>query len=128
MSLPGGAANYNITVPAGLAGDKNGVITDNAGNTTTVKLTILGSPLVPSPSSGVIGTRVTVSGTGFTANGTIPQNQLDFGGVNWNTAPAIPIDSGGNFLVALTLSGAAVEDVARTAGSYAITALDSGGL
>jgi hypothetical protein len=120
-----GAASFTFAVPAGLAGDKNVIVTDNLANTVTVKLTLQGSPLTPSPSTGVIGTRVTVSGSGFTANGNIPINQITFGGAAWNTA-AVTIDSGGNFLVALTLSGAALEAVATNAGTYTISVVDNG--
>jgi len=130
--LQAGAGSFTFNIPAGLAGTKSVVVTDNAANTASTTLTLLGSPLTASPASGVIGTRVTISGTGFTANGTIPQNQLVFGGAAWNTgvAPypgAITIDSGGNFLVAVPLTGA-VENVASTGGTYTITALDSGTL
>ena len=120
-----GAASFTFAVPAGLAGDKNVIVTDNTAATVTVKLTLQGSPLTPSPSTGVIGTRVTVSGSGFTSNGNIPINQITFGGAAWNTA-AVTIDSGGNFLVALTLSGAALEAVATNAGTYTISVVDSG--
>jgi len=126
-TVTGGAANFTFAVPAGLAGAKTVVITDSAANTVSTTLTVLGSPLTASPATGVIGTRVTVSGTGFTANGNIPIGQLMFGATAWNTA-AVTIDSGGNFLVALTLSSAALDAVAATAGTYTITALDSGGL
>jgi len=128
--ITGGAANFSINVPALLAGAQSVIITDNAGNSATTTLTIAGSPLTPSPSTGVIGTRVTVSGSGFTANGNIAAGALMFGGVAWNPA-VITIDSGGNFLVALTLTGAGlagIDATASTAGTYAISALDSGGL
>jgi hypothetical protein len=87
----------------------------------------MGSPLTPSPASGVIGTRVTVSGTGFTANGTILAGGITFGGAAWNTAN-VTIDSGGNFLTALTLSGLALENVAATAGTYTIAVVDNGAI
>ena len=124
-ALVNGAASFTFAVPAGLAGTKSVVVTDNAANTVTTTLTLLGSPLTPSPSAGVIGTRVTVSGTGFTPNGTILAGGITFGGAAWNTS-VVTIDSGGNFLVALTLSGVALENVAATAGTYTIAVVDNG--
>jgi hypothetical protein len=130
-TITSGAANYTFAIPAGLAGTKNVVITDSSSNSVTVTLTQLGSPLTSSPATGVIGTRVTISGTGFTPNGTIAAGNIMFGGVAWNTAP-VTIDSGGNFLVALTLSGAvegtpASPGPAASGGTYTVTVLDSGG-
>lgn len=124
-TITSGAFAFTFVVPTILAGDKNVIVTDDLTNTATAKLTVLGSPVTLSPATGVIGTRVTISGTGFTSLGTIAPGGITFGGTAWNTS-AVAIDSGGNFLVALTLSGAALEAVAATPGTYTVAVVDSG--
>ncbi len=118
-----GAFSFTFPVPAGLAGDKTVVVTGTAANTASATLTVLGSPVVSSPTSGVIGTRVTLTGTGFTPLGTITTNTITLGAAAF-THPTVNIDSGGNFLVALTLSGAALEAVAASPGTYTIAVSD----
>jgi len=125
-TIASGAFSFTFVVPTVLAGAKTLVVTGaTPSQTASATLTVLGSPLVASPSGGVIGTRVTVSGTGFSANGSIPANTITFSGTPF-THPTVTIDSGGNFLVALTLSSAALDAVAANPGTYTINIADLG--
>ena len=121
-----GAATFTFVVPQATAGDKNVIVGDAQVTplTATTKFTVLGIPIVASPSSGVIGNTVTLTGSGFPGVN-IPIGSIQFGGQPWN-ANLVTI-SGGQFATTLNLSGAGVESAAGNPGVYTITVVDNTG-
>ena len=114
---------YSTKVPASAVAGTNPVIVISAsGTTASAVFTASARALTLSPSSGPKGTKVTVTGSNMTPNGSIPVCGLRLGGICWNTDP-IPIDSSGN------LSPTTLEvPTSATVGANTVAAVDSGSL
>jgi hypothetical protein len=112
-----------IAVPSTL---NLGVVSVSATGSTSGAVTatfeVTGAPITLSPATAVPGTKITVSGSGFTASGTIAASAVTFGGSAWNSA-AVSLTSSGDFLTTLTLTSA----LAGTAGTYEVVVADSTG-
>ena len=104
FTIPTGGASstlspYVFTVPIGTAsGTHLVVITESGAGTKSASfnLEVVSRTLTVTPNPAAIGQSITVSGTGFTANGIIASSALTTGdGGVINSGSAITIDSGG---------------------------------
>jgi hypothetical protein len=125
LSSSGGTTSldpFKFVVPTGtVAGTYKVVITDNAGESASFSVELVIRVLTITPATAVPGQNITVSGTGFTKNGTIDEGDLTAtaGGdtAEMNPSTDISISSTGAFDFATTLP--TDEDFADT-GSNAI--------
>ena len=85
--------SMRIPAAAPCCGGKPILIT-TAGTVSMATFTILASVLTISPTSGAIGTKVSVCVSNLTPDATIPAGGITFGGVPWNNA-AITVDNTG---------------------------------
>ena len=92
-------------------------------------LEVGGLTLVASPSTAVAGQVVTVSGSGFTASGTVANGGITVGGVpqavlsNGAAETTVTMDNSGNLVASFTIPN---NDVTRTPGSHILSITDSG--
>jgi hypothetical protein len=85
----------NLVIPAAAAAGTTEVkAIDLHANTALSTYTVASRPLTVSPSSGPMGTRVMVTGSNMTHDGTIAIGALQIGGNPWNGSE-ITIDTGG---------------------------------
>jgi len=85
----------NLVVPAAAAAGTTEVKAEDAStNTATANFTVTSRPLTITPNSGPMGTRVMITGSSMTPDGTIAIGALMIGGNTWNTAE-VTIDTGG---------------------------------
>jgi hypothetical protein len=88
-----GPANLVVPAAAG-AGTTEVKAEDESANTATANFAVTSRPLTITPNSGPMGTRVMITGSNMTPDGTIAIGALMIGGNTWNTAE-ITIDTGG---------------------------------
>ena len=85
----------NLVVPASAgAGTTEVKAEDDSDNVATANFTVTSRPLTITPNSGPMGTRVMITGSSMTSDGTIAVDALIIGGNAWNTTE-ITIDTGG---------------------------------
>ena len=85
----------NLVVPAAAGAGTTEVKAEDAhANTATANFTVTSRPLTITPNSGPMGTRVMITGSNMTPDGTIAIGALMIGGNTWNTAE-VTIDTGG---------------------------------
>ncbi|MGB2883959.1 MAG: IPT/TIG domain-containing protein [Dehalococcoidia bacterium] len=85
----------NLVVPAAAAAGTTEVkAKDESANEATANFTVTSRPLTITPNSGPMGTRVMITGSSMTSDGTIAVDALMIGGEAWN-ATEITIDTGG---------------------------------
>lgn len=143
-SIAGGAAvNTTIVIPqASTPGPKTVTVTDGAGNSASATFEVTARPLTLTPSSGPVGTRVTISAGNLTANGEVDplginaqvagvNGDITIAGISWvPAATSYVIDAAGNFSAQLTIGAASVAAPAgttSTAGAQTVVLTDSGG-
>jgi hypothetical protein len=90
-------------------------------DTSGIDFTLVRPILTLAPSSGPVGTLVTVGASGLTPDGIVPEGGITFAGIPWNGV-AIPIDSSGN----MTPTTLAVPTVGM--GPQTVLAVDSAGM
>ncbi|MCJ7558019.1 MAG: IPT/TIG domain-containing protein, partial [Gammaproteobacteria bacterium] len=85
----------NLVVPASAgAGTTEVKAEDENANEATADFTVTSRPLTITPNSGPMGTRVMITGSSMTSDGTIAVDNLIIGANAWN-ATEITIDTGG---------------------------------
>jgi hypothetical protein len=85
----------NLVVPAAAASGTTEVkAEDQHANDAKANFTVTSRPLTITPNSGPMGTRVMITGSSMTPDGTIAIGALMIAGNAWNTA-AVTIDTGG---------------------------------
>jgi 3D (Asp-Asp-Asp) domain-containing protein len=89
-------------VPAGQNPGVNTVVVTDGANIATAAFTFLSRTISLTPTSGDVGSSVTIQGSGFTDNGYIPVGSITLGGRPWNTA-VVTIKSTGQFKVILAV-------------------------
>ena len=88
-----------------------------------------GLTLIASPSTAVAGQVITVSGSGFTASGTIANNGITVGSIvqpllsNGSAETTVTMDNSGNLVASFAIPN---NDVTRTAGTHILRITDSG--
>ncbi|MDY6893633.1 MAG: hypothetical protein SVO26_08000 [Chloroflexota bacterium] len=92
-----GTWTVSIKVPLEAAEGSYELIGWSEKGTTGKALFVVGErALSLQPSSGPIGTKVTITGSDMTEGSEIPLNKLTFAGIGWNDDDAADIDSQGN--------------------------------
>ena len=106
-----------FTVPAtSPLGSNTIVATDTAGNTASATYTVTSPTVKVAPTSGTVGSSVTVSGTGFTPSATV---SLTYDGSLLQTSPgSVSTTSGGSFTATFTVPPS-------TSGPHTIAAADA---
>jgi hypothetical protein len=108
-------SNTTLTIPSIAGGAHTLQVKDASGNTATTSITV-SALLLLSPDNGPAGTTITVTGSGFQANGTI---SISYNGVVVTTSPSPLIaNSSGSFTATFTAS-------ALPAGVYSVVASDA---
>ena len=121
----GATADTQVTIPkTSTAGAKTMKVTVGAENTsTTVTVTITPTALSVTPTSGVVGTKLTLSGSGLTKGGTVAADSITFGGEP-GTHALINIGTDGAWIA----TGVVVPNPSGSrTGSVTIKLTDSGG-
>ena len=113
-SLPSGVT---FSVPASVAGSHTVSATDASSNTASVTFTLTPS-ISLSPTSGNVGSTVTVSGSGFASSSTIT---IKFAGTTQTTSPGTVTTSSSGSLP----SGVTFSVPASVAGSQTVSATDA---
>jgi hypothetical protein len=94
-SVDGRIGPTNLVAPAAAASGTTEVrAEDQSTNTATANFAVTSRPLTITPNSGPMGTRVMITGSSMTPDGTIAISALRIGGDAWNTA-VVTIDTGG---------------------------------
>ncbi len=114
-----GSWSMSLRVPATApcCGGKAILVTTTAGTVSSTTFTILASVLTISPTSGPIGTKVSICVSNLTPGATIVAGGISFGGVPWNNA-AITVDNTG-YVCSLVLTVPQT-----TAGTHVISVSD----
>jgi len=108
-------SNTTLIIPSIAGGAHSLQAKDASGNTATASITV-NAVLLLSPDNGPAGTTITVTGSGFQANGTI---SISYNGVVITTSPSPLIaNSSGSFTATFTAS-------ALPAGIYSVVASDA---
>jgi hypothetical protein len=81
------ATSLRVPVTAACCGSKPITVTTAAGTVSSATFNIVAAVVTLTPSSGPIGTKVTVCVTNMTADGTVPTGGIIFGGLPWNSSP-----------------------------------------
>lgn len=123
-TVPAGAGGTFITtfpVPDSFGGAHTIRATDTNSLTDTASFTTTQSMFIE-PTSGVVGTTVTVSGTGFKAAGTVT---ITYGNESVDTTPTtVPTDNNGTFSASFQVpaSSSVAHEVKASDGTYSLTA------
>jgi len=135
-TLSGTSGSFYVKVPVAtpLGSQKVSVTGTNEGSPTIryTTVTVTGAPVTVTPSTGVDGQEVTVSGSGFTSGSAI--SAITVGGVNvaylssgglatTNAVTTVTADNSGNLTASFLLPNDAVM---RTAGDHKIIITDAG--
>jgi len=135
-TLSGTSGSFYVKVPVGtpLGSQKVSVTGTNEGSPTIRYTTVIvtGAPVEVTPSTGVDGQEVTISGSGFTAGsaistitvGGVSVTYLSSGGLaTTNAVTTVSADNSGNLTASFLLPNDAV---LRTAGDHKIIVTDAG--
>jgi len=137
----GAAANTVFQIAQGSTPGTKTIKVTVGTTVVTGTFTVTARALTISPTSGPVGTTVTITGTGMTSGGELdPLNvlsnvagangSLTIATVNWlPTATSVSIDAAGNFATSRVVGASNAANTATTtsAGARTITATDSGG-
>ncbi|MCD6480600.1 IPT/TIG domain-containing protein [Candidatus Bathyarchaeota archaeon] len=115
-----GSFTKTVTIPKGLKYGNYMINATDGKGVTTLTLFVIGPAVTFSPTSGPVGTVVTVTGRGFTANSYVKSILLS--GINCTQVSTIKIGANGKFTGQFV-----IPSVAKT-GKYTITVVDKGGL
>ena len=131
LTIANNAGGVSVTVPSTtpLGTQQVSVTADNEALARTSNLVVGGLTVVPSPSTAVAGQVVTVSGSGFTASGTIADKGITIGGIvqpllsNGSAETTVTMDNSGNLVASFAIPN---DDTTRTAGTHVLRITDSG--
>ena len=114
-----GTWSATFTVPNASNGSKTVTATDSSGASASANF-VVGAAITLSPTSGTVGTSVTISGTGFTGGGTINHSSgVTFNGTNVSIGSSnVSIASNGTWSATFTVPNA-------SNGYQTVTATDS---
>jgi len=135
-TLSGTSGSFYVKVPVGTPlGSQKVSVTGTTEGSPTIRYTtveVTGAPVTVTPSTGVDGQEVTISGSGFTAGssistvtvGGVSVTYLSSGGLaTTNAVTGVTADNSGNLTASFLLPNDAV---LRTAGDHKIIITDSG--
>jgi hypothetical protein len=120
---------FKFTMPIStVTGSHKVTINDGQGKTATFNIDVIARTLTVTPNPAAIGQTITISGTGFTKNGTI-STITGSGSANLDASGTadIDVDSAGAFSHTTTMD-TINSSAGRTSDAYTVTATDSGSL
>jgi hypothetical protein len=110
-----GTISASFTVPTSTTGVKTVTATDSATNSASATFTVVTPSISLSPTTGPVGTSVTVTGSNFVPTSTVT---IQFNGVKMTTNPPTIVALGGGFSASFTVPSSA-------AGAQTVTATDT---
>jgi len=115
---------YKFVIPVGTNTGTHKVTITDGGVSATFNFDVVARTLTVSPNPAAIGQSITISGTGFTKNGTI-SSISGSGSADLKGSSSITIDSAGAWSHTTTMD-TINSSAGRASNSYTITATDSG--